>query len=221
MNNKKITILFDLDGTLIDSTEAILESFYYAFNKQDHNFNGDDEEIKSHIGYPLDIMFGNLGIEEEKVVDFVNSYKENYQKISEEKTILLDFAKEAVVEASKFAKLAVVTTKTTKYSIPLLKNLGIFEYFEVIIGRQEVQNPKPDSEPIEVALKKMKIVPSRDVFMIGDTKLDLIAANRASVSSCGVLCGYGYKKELCCYTPHVTTNALEAVNLIKSSIFKA
>ncbi len=221
MNNKNITILFDLDGTLIDSTEAILESFYYAFNKQGYNFSGDDEEIKSHIGYPLDIMFANLGIEKEKVVDFVNSYKENYQKISEEKTILLEFAKEAVEEASKFAKLAVVTTKTTKYSIPLLKNLGIFEYFEVIIGRQEVQNPKPDPEPIEVALKKMKIVPSRDVFMIGDTKLDLIAANRANVSSCGVLCGYGYKKELCCYTPYVTTNALEAVNLIKSTISKA
>ena len=221
MNNKNITILFDLDGTLIDSTEAILESFYYAFEKQNYNFSGDDEEIKSHIGYPLDVMFANLGIEQDKVVDFVNSYKDNYRKISEEKTILLDFAKEAVVEASKFAKLAVVTTKTTIYSIPLLKNLGIFEYFEVIIGHQEVQNPKPDPEPIEVALKKMKIVPSKDVFMIGDTKLDLIAANRANVSSCGVLCGYGYKKELCCYTPYVTTNALEAVNLIKSTIFKA
>jgi len=221
VNKKNITILFDLDGTLIDSTEAILESFHYAFTKQDFNFSGDDEEIKSHIGYPLDIMFANLGVEQSRVMDFVESYKENYREISEEKTILLESAKESVQEAAKFARLGVVTTKTTQYSIPLLKNLGIFEYFETIIGRQEVKNPKPDPEPIEVALKSMGIKPSREVFMIGDTKLDLIAANRANISSCGVLCGYGYKKELCCYTPLVTTNALEAVNLIKSTISKA
>jgi phosphoglycolate phosphatase len=219
--NKTITILFDLDGTLIDSTEAILESFYYAFEKQKFDFLGDDEEIKSHIGYPLDIMFASLGVEENKVMDFVDSYKENYQKISKEKTILLEFAKESVQEAFSFARLGVVTTKTTQYSIPLLKNLGIFEYFETIIGRQEVENPKPNPEPIEKALKNMNIKPSRDVFMIGDTKLDLIAANRANISSYGVLCGYGYKKELCCYTPNVVTNALEAVKLIKSTIFKA
>ena len=219
--NKNITILFDLDGTLIDSTEAILESFHYAFEKEKFQFNGNDEEIKSHIGYPLDIMFANLGVSEDRVTDFVNSYKENYQKISEAKTVLLDFAKESVIEAYKFARLAVVTTKTTQYSIPLLKNLGIFEYFETIIGRQEVKNPKPDPEPIEVALKNMNLEPSREVFMIGDTKLDLIAANRAGISSCGVLCGYGYKKELCCYTPHVVTNPLEAVKLIKSIVSKA
>jgi len=219
--NKNITILFDLDGTLIDSTEAILESFYYTFQKQKFEFHGDDEEIKSHIGYPLDIMFTNLGVEQKKVMDFVNSYKEYYRKISEEKTFLLDFVEEAVQEAFTFARLGVVTTKTTQYSIPLLKNLALFEYFETIIGRQEVKNPKPDPEPIQMALKNMKINPSRDVFMIGDTKLDLIAANRANISSCGVLSGYGYKKELSCYTPFVTTNTLEAVKLIKSSISKA
>lgn len=219
--NKNITILFDLDGTLIDSTEAILESFYYTFTKQKFEFNGDDEEIKSHIGYPLDIMFTNLGVEQAKVMTFVDTYKEHYRKISEEKTFLLDFAKEAVQKASTFARLAVVTTKTTQYSIPLLKNLALFEYFEIIIGRQEVKNPKPDPEPIQTALKNMKIKPSKNVFMVGDTKLDLIAANRAHISSCGVLSGYGDKKELSCYTPFVTTNTLEAIKLIESSISKA
>jgi len=219
--NKNRTILFDLDGTLIDSTDAILESFYYTFEKQKFNFAGDDEEIKSHIGYPLDIMFANLGVEQTKVKVFVDSYKENYRKISEEKTFLLDFVQTALQEATQFARLAVVTTKTTEYSIPLLKNLGIYEYFETIIGRQEVKNPKPDPEPIYAALKNMNIHPSKDVFMIGDTKLDLIAANRADISSCGVLCGYGHRKELSLYTDNVTTNALEAVKLIKSTISKA
>jgi len=221
VSKKNIIILFDLDGTLIDSTEAILESFHYTFKKQDFNFMGDDEEIKSHIGYPLDVMFSALGVEQNKVIDFVESYKEKYREISKEKTVLLEYAKQSVQEAAKFARLGVVTTKTTQYSIPLLKNLDLYEYFETIIGRQEVKNPKPDPEPIEVALKNMKVEASRDIFMIGDTKLDLIAANRANISSCGVLSGYGYKKELNSYTPYVTTNALEAVNLIKNIISKA
>jgi len=220
VSKKNIIILFDLDGTLIDSTEAILESFHYTFKKQDFNFMGDDEEIKSHIGYPLDVMFSALGVEQNKVIDFVESYKEKYREISKEKTVLLEYAKQSVQEAAKFARLGVVTTKTTQYSIPLLKNLDLYEYFETIIGRQEVKNPKPDPEPIEVALKNMKVEASRDIFMIGDTKLDLIAANRANISSCGVLCGYGYKKELNSYTPYVNTNALEAVNLIKNIISK-
>ena len=218
---KKTTILFDLDGTLIDSTEAILESFYYAFEKQQFNFVGDDAAIKSHIGYPLDVMFHNLGVDKDKVWDFVDSYKENYQKISEEKTKLIEGAKESVALATTFSRVGVVTTKTTEFSIKLLKTLGIWENIEVIIGRQEVENPKPSPEPVEKALKMMNILPSKDVFMIGDTKLDLIAANKAGVSSCGVLSGYGYKEELSSYTPLVVTDALEAIKLIKSTVSKA
>jgi len=221
MNKKEIVVLFDLDGTLIDSTEAILESFHYAFDKLDFNFNGDDEEIKSHIGYPLDIMFENLGGDRKDIDKFVNNYKEHYQKISEEKTVLLENAKKAVVLASTFARLGVVTTKTTKYSIPLLKNFEILDFFETIIGRQEVKNPKPDPEPIQKALKNLEIEANKMVFMIGDTKLDLIAANSANVSGIGVLCGYGYKQELLKYTAYIAEDSLEAINLIKSIISKA
>ena len=221
MNKKETIILFDLDGTLIDSTEAILESFSYAFNDQNFAFTGTQEDIKNLIGYPLDIMFEKLGVNKKDASKFVNSYKENYRKISEEKTLLLENAKKAVEYASTFARLGVVTTKTTQYSIPLLKNFGIYEFFETIIGRQEVKNPKPDPEPIQKALKNLNIEANMKVFMIGDTKLDLIAANSAQVSSIGVLCGYGYKEELLKYTPHIAANSLEAINLIKSIISKA
>lgn len=220
-NKKNITILFDLDGTLIDSTEAILASFHFAFGDQNFKYEKGDEAIKKLIGYPLDHMFGELGVPKTKVWDFVDSYKSNYKKISEAQTILLENAKESVELAASFATLGVVTTKTTLYSIPLLKNFNIWNYFDTIIGRQEVEYPKPHPEPILKACERLQIEPSEDVFMIGDTKLDLIASNSASISSIGVLCGYGKKEELSPYTPYICNDSLEAVKLIKRLYSKA
>ncbi|MEA3513361.1 MAG: HAD family hydrolase [Campylobacterota bacterium] len=217
MKNKELTILFDLDGTLIDSTEAILESFYFAFKDQTFDFDGDDEDIKKHIGYPLEIMFENLGVEKSDTVKFIESYKKHYRIISEKKTVLLNEAKEAVLLASSFARLGIVTTKTTKYTIPLLENLGIYGYFETIIGRQEVVNPKPHPEPILKALENMKLEPSNNIFMIGDTKLDLIAANEANIIGVGVLCGYGKEEDLKQYSKLIAKSAIDAVTIIQNN----
>ena len=148
MNKKDKIILFDLDGTLIDSTDAITDTFLHAFSKHNFDFKGTIEDIKVQIGYPLDIMFENLGVDRKIVWDFVDSYKMRYKDISVAQTLLLENAFEAVTLASKFARLGVVTTKTRIYSTPILENFGILKHFEVIIGREDVENPKPHKEPI-------------------------------------------------------------------------
>jgi phosphoglycolate phosphatase len=215
MGEGGLIILFDLDGTLIDSTEAILESFHNSFN-----FYGvahpKDEEIEALIGHPLDVMYRELGVEnEEKVWDFVRTYKEHYQKISTQKTILLECAREAVEEASKFATLAVVTTKTGKYSRVLLEYFGLMEQFRVLIGREDVENPKPHAQPILKALEQLAIE-DKDVWMIGDTKLDLISAKNAAVNSIGVLSGYDTRETLEGYTEIIFEDALKAVEYLKT-----
>ena len=216
---KELIILFDLDGTLIDSTDAILESFYFAFEEQMFNYKKNDEDIKRLIGYPLELMFESLGVPKPNVINFIMSYKKHYRKISGKKTFLLPGAKEAVEMASKIGKLGIVTTKTTQYSIPLLKNFGILQYFETIIGRQEVINPKPDSEPIKLALQKMNYKTSDVVYMIGDTKLDLISASRANVKSIGLLSGYGTMEELQKHTNTIVENIHDAIRLIYKNNF--
>ena len=216
MNKNKI-ILFDLDGTLFDSTDAIVSTFYHSFKELNFDFKGNDEDIKSLIGYPLDIMYKELGVDESKVWDFVDSYKNRYREISVEQTTLLENAYEAVELASKFARVSVVTTKTRTYTMPLLENFNIAQFFEVVTGRENVQNPKPHPEPILVTLEQMNYDKNIDsVWMIGDTKLDLIAANEANVNSIGVLCGYGNEKELRKYTDFVELNALSAIQYLKS-----
>lgn len=147
MKNKNKIILFDLDGTLIDSTFAILESFKAAFKKFSLPIP-DDNSIKSHIGYPLDIIARNLGVSEAINDEFVLAYKEHYREIYLETTILLDGAKEAIEMAYEFSILGIVTTKTSLYSRLILENLGVAKFFDTIIGRDDVKNPKPSSEPI-------------------------------------------------------------------------
>lgn len=143
---------FDLDGTLIDSTDAIVSTFHHTFEKMDFEFNQDDEEIKSLIGHPLDIMFQELGVPQEIVWDYVNVYKERYREISKQQTELLEFAKEAIELANTFARLSIVTTKTGLYSQELLEHMDIMHHFEHVTGREHVQNPKPHPEPIHRTL---------------------------------------------------------------------
>lgn len=210
---KTINILFDLDGTLIDSTDAILESFGVAYKSMNYKKPHDDL-IKAQIGHPLDDMFRTLGAPNEDINDLVYNYKMHYREINQAMTTLLPFAKEAVEEAYKVANLAVVTTKTSKYSIELLKHLGIFHYFDAFVGRDDVEHPKPHPEPITKALALLdNDCPS---WMIGDTCMDMQSAKAANINAVGVECGYIARHELEKCSSIIKSNALEAVREIVS-----
>ena len=255
MRKFQTTLLFDLDGTLINSTPAILDGFHYAFA---HFGAADpsDEAIKRLIGHPLEVMFERLGAAQD-VRDFVLAYKQRYEQIFLDQTVLLSGVYEAVQEASEFANLGVVTTKTSKFSKILLQHLGIEEFFGTIVGREDVQNPKPSAEPILKALENLGIcsgisgenlseIPRRnlnenscknfgkaravnldeacdfcEVFMIGDTQLDAIAAKSAAVRSVGVCCGYGSAAELEACCEFVCEDTKEAVKLIREVLKRA
>lgn len=209
-----MTILFDLDGTLIDSTEAILESFGVAFGSFGDEIPS-DELIKAQIGYPLDVMFVTLGVASERASEYVEAYKQHYRKISCAKTVLLPYAKESLELASKYATLGVVTTKTAKYSIELLEYNDIMHYFSVLVGREDVQNPKPHPEPILKALSKLQI-DTKDVWMIGDTCMDIVSAKSANIQGIAVTSGYASKESLqsCTDSDKIVDNTLKAVQFI-------
>ncbi len=212
---KETVILFDLDGTLIDSTEAILKCFDDSFR----HFGlptPPEEEIKALIGHPLDFMYTHLGVSEDKVWDFVDIYKQHYRKRSRPMTRFLPFAREAIEEAASFARLGVVTTKTGEYSEILLEHMGVMHYFEVLVGREHVTHPKPHPEPVLKALHQMHVHTLHDVWMIGDTCLDMVSAKDAGIGAVGVLSGYGQKEELQRCSKFLQNDALSAIKLIKS-----
>ena len=171
-----------------------------------------DEAIKAEIGYPLDVMFATLGVQEEQIDDYVHQYKMHYRKISCLKTTVLTDARRAVELASKHAILGVVTTKTAKYSVELLEHMGLMDAFDVLIGREDVINPKPDPEPIQKALSKLPNI--SDVWMIGDTCMDMLSAKASDVGAVGVRCGYGTDESLATCTDNIYDNSLKAVEFI-------
>ena len=207
-------ILFDLDGTLIDSTEAILESFekaYESFGKE----VPDTETIKALIGLPLEVMFEKLGVEEPKAMDYAKAYKEHYKTIHTEKTVLLPRVREALTIAEEHGRLGVVTTKTSEYSRILLEHFDIMKHFNILIGREDVTNPKPDPEPVERAMNALGYHYGKVTYMIGDTTADMIAAEKADIASIAVLSGYGTKDDLDEYADFIVKDAYDAVRLIE------
>lgn len=179
-------ILFDLDGTLIDSTDAIVQSFQNVY--KDRGLTPPlKEDILPQIGYPLFDMFVNLGVCKSEAPEYVLEYREHYQKVYIAKTKLLPGAKDAVQLAfNAKARVGVVTTKTGKYSKKLLEHFGIMKFFEVLIGSEDVKKHKPDPEPIIRALECMKVTEKENVYMVGDTCMDMKAAQNAGVAGIGV-----------------------------------
>jgi phosphoglycolate phosphatase len=187
-------ILFDLDGTLIDSTEAILDSFRRSFAELGGRYPG-DEAVKALVGHPLTEMYRSYGIPEERVEEYVAAYKAHYRQVHTRKTVLLPGAREALEMAASFARLGVVTTKTGKYSRELLEHFGVMKHFGVLIGSEDVRRHKPHPEPVLRALESLGAEPG-DACLIGDTCLDVEAARAAGVRPLGVSCGYACGEEL-------------------------
>ena len=206
------TILFDLDGTLIDSTSAIVNSFKEALKVLNLSVKS-SKDITKLIGYPLDKMFATLFVDKAGLAkEFIGIYRSFYVKIYLEQTTLLSGVKEALKLGSSFADLGIVTTKGA-LTRNLIEHLGIDKFFKAVVTLDDVSKPKPDAEPILVALQRLS-KSKNEAYMIGDTMLDVRAAKNAGITPLALSCGYGDVNELKKHCK-MFRNVLEAVEFIR------
>jgi pyrophosphatase PpaX len=177
------TILFDLDGTLIDTNELIISTFLHTLSKFYPN-RYQREDVLPFLGPTLHDTFGAMDAErvEEMVADYRKYNVENHDLMVKEFEGVFETV-EALQE--KGYKLAIVTTKREDVSLKGLRLTKLDRFFDVIVAYDHVKKVKPDPEPIMLALQKLGSTPE-ETLMVGDNFHDILAGKNAGTKTAGV-----------------------------------
>ncbi|WP_062354310.1 pyrophosphatase PpaX [Bacillus kwashiorkori] len=183
MSKGVTTILFDLDGTLIDSNELIIQSFLHTFKKYAPN-QFTREDCIPLIGPSLYETFSS--VDKEKAEEMVEYYRDFNKKYHDELLEQYDGVYETVeLLVNRGFKIAVVTTKLKDVVMKGLEASKLTRFFEHIVALDDVANPKPDPEPIFKALNLLDSSPE-EAIMVGDSYHDILAAKNAGTKSAAV-----------------------------------
>src|SRR5215216_3047118 len=172
------TILFDLDGTLIDTIELILNSARHAFQKLERECPS-DEEWTAGIGIPLSTMFRRYARDDADCVALIGAYRE-YQLANHDR---LTRCYDDVVEVvrglhERGHSIGIVTSKSESLALRGLTHVGLARYMDTIVGCDSTARHKPDPEPVRIALHRLDSRPENAIF-VGDSVHDVLAGNAA------------------------------------------
>ncbi|PFN04299.1 HAD family hydrolase [Bacillus cereus] len=191
------TFLFDLDGTLTDPKEGIINSVLYALRKMEID-EPNQEEIESFIGPPIQHSFADRYKMNEKQVEQAVAYFREYLKQSgllENKVYeMVPCILQELKDEKK--RLFVATSKPNVFAKQVLEHFNLSHFFEEIVGSNLDGTRIKKDEIIEYILHTNSELQREEIVMIGDRKHDMIGANCNGVDSIGVLYGYGSEEEL-------------------------
>ena len=190
-------VLFDLDGTLIDTDKLIFMSYRYLFQKYGNGYEPTFSEYISFLGPTLMEMFPKYFKEDFDLL--LKEYRDYGNKNDKYFLTPIKGAKEVVEELHQRGyKLAVVSSKVRKAIIKNLSDLGMEQYFDFIIGADEVEGRyKPDPYGLNIAISHFNIEKEKAIY-IGDSLGDAICAKNANMDFIAVnysLKGKFYKDE--------------------------
>jgi pyrophosphatase PpaX len=200
-------VLFDLDGTLLDSIELILRSARYSFDKLGREWPS-DEVWAAGIGVPLPIMFGRYARDLADRADFIAAYRE-YQLANHDRLIRCYAGVIETVHAlrSRGHELAIVTSKSEALAIRGLAHVGLATAMDTIVGCDASTRHKPDPEPVRIALQRLGRAPEEALF-VGDSVHDILAGNAAGVRTAAALWGAGRREDMSVGEPSVWLDSL-------------
>ncbi len=188
-------ILFDLDGTLVESGPGIINSIKTAFERM-HRPVPSKEELRVFIGPPSRVTFPKFGIPQEEVETAVSYYRERYWKKGQYECSIYPGI-ENLLEQLKAEgyRLFVATSKPEVTAKNMLDYLGLSNYFEVIAGATYDHVREKKSQVIRYLFAEAEISAS-DAVLIGDTMFDVNGANEVGIPTICVSWGYGDEEEM-------------------------
>ncbi len=185
---KLTTVLFDLDGTLIDSVRLILDSYHHTLASHGLDPRHDDFWLEG-LGTPLRVQFKQWANDPAQMEAMIATYRE-YNLTHHDGMVTAYPGVVPMVRAIRAAGLrtALVTSKNKPGAERGLRLVGLDQEMELIIGADDVVNPKPHPEPLETALRRMG-QPATAAIYVGDSVHDMESGRAAGVRTAAVLWG--------------------------------
>ena len=183
------SMLFDLDGTLTDSGEGIINCAQYAFRQMGYPVPP-REQMGVFVGPPLWQSFIRFGIPPERADEAVTVFRSRYIPIGKFENTPYPGIRE-LLEALKNRgwKLYVATSKPEVTAVEILEHFDLAKYFRLICGADMGHDREKKSDVIRYLLKQSP--QNGKMLMVGDTKYDVIGAKKHGISTIGVAWGYG------------------------------
>lgn len=204
-------VLFDLDGTLIDTVDLIYRSFDHAVKKVLGKTLSRKELLKN-IGRPLAVQMRAFSPTQADLL--MNAYNEhnlvnhdqNISKYPETTETLSWLVKE------KAMKIGVVTSKKRDLSLRGLRIVNLYDLFDVIVAMEDTENHKPDPEPVTTAINLLHCSASETLF-IGDSPFDIDAGRAAGVFTGAALWGPFSQEQLRDHEPDLELSNIKDLKL--------
>lgn len=189
-------IFFDLDGTLTDSQDGILNSFRSIF-KHFGIKEPEYEVLRTYIGPPLVLTIGQtLGFTGEKLQEAVKVFRSYYDNQGYMENRVYKGIPEALQHLKALGcKLSVATSKPEHTAIKIMEHFDIAKYFDHICGSLPDESRSKKTDVIEYAIKLNGITDRSKILMVGDRKFDVEGAHQSGLKCAGVLFGYGGREE--------------------------
>lgn len=204
-------VLFDLDGTLVDSSKAIINAVEKVLELK--GLTCDRAKVARMIGVPLENIFSFLvpNLSQEEIWQLVHEYRKYYVKHHLENTAINPHAEALLRELKeKGLKLGIITSKYREPVMDVLSHFGISELFDVVVTGYEVIRHKPAPDIVLEAAKRLRTDPKRCV-VVGDSPLDVQAGKRAGSFTIAVLSTAYGRKQLESAKPTIIIEKLEGI----------
>lgn len=205
-NNRKPALLFDLDGTLIDSIELILTSMEYAFCGRERKPSR--EEWVAGIGTPLRSQLSPWCSSNEDMEAVIDRYRDYQAGHLEQLTTPYPKLHSVLSWVRNYGcAVALVTSKGRPMTTRSLEHVGVEGFFDAIITAEDTTAHKPRPEPVWLALERLGAVADNALF-VGDSPHDMFAGHAAGVRTAAALWGPFAKETLEPASPDFWLNAL-------------
>lgn len=219
LKNKKIGIIFDLDGTVLNTLDDLADAVNYALEyyrypqrtyEEIRNFVGNGVKLLIQRAVPKNITNKEL---EKVFVLFKNYYSNNlHNKTRPYEGII------SLMETLRQENIIMGIVSNKYQSAVSLLNQDFFkEYIDVAIGTRENMKTKPDPEAVDLAIEELRLNKKKDIiYYVGDSDVDIMTARNASLPIISVTWGFRAKEELASFNPdYLIDSPEEILSIIK------